>query len=344
MAVAFHRRVSEALLLCAALLSGSCGRTEGSTSPEPVIELQSGPRREGHDAILVFLPKTAETKELWDSFHQELSDEFDVIPYVVTKTTSPEEMATAIAGTRPSSVVLLNNPTVRLYQRYAQGLPASAPKLPVVILMSSFLEEFHRQIPGATGIAYEVPLITSVVNLRTFLDRKIHRVGVLARPALSRYVSRQQKLAAMEEISIIELQVDERPDDDEIAEAVDVLCSKVKIDALWVLNDNVLLHPESIASAWLPALERCSLPVIVGVGALVNPEVHFGSFAMLPDHEALGVQAADLIYELADADWRVEESSVELPLSVETTVDIAQAREYLDFKEKMLPNVDVVVD
>ena len=110
--------------------------------------------------------------------------------------------------------------------------------------MSSFLEEFHGQIPNATGIAYEVPLITSVVNLRTFLTREVRRVGVLSRPAFSGYIARQQKLAAMEDVSIIEIPLDEHPSDDQIESSVEVLCRKVKVDALWILNDNVLLNPE----------------------------------------------------------------------------------------------------
>jgi hypothetical protein len=322
----------------------SCRPTDPAEDPATRIVLESGARRAGHDAIVVFLPKTRETQELWDSFRSELSEEFDVIPYEVTPTTTPQDLGTAIAKLRPASVVLVNNPTVRLYQRYTKTRPKDAPRLPAVVLMSSFLEEYYRQIPDAIGIAYEVPLITSVVNLRAFFEGDMRRIGVLARPAFLSYVSRQQQLAAIEGISVIELPLSEAPDDDEVSEAIEILCRKDRLDALWILNDNVLLDPEMIASAWMPSLERCSVPVIVGVRALVNPQVHFGSFAVLPDHEALGVQAADLVYELADADWEVGDLGVELPLSVRTTVDIAQARERLRFREKMLSNVDVIVE
>jgi len=324
---------------------GSCERkksTQEVKHPEPTLHTE--PRREGFDTVLVLLPNTRETRQLWESFQQELSSEFDVIPAIIKGSTTEAELGALIDKEKPRTVVLVNNPTVKLYQRWQATLPPQTPAIPTVILMSSFLEEFYQAVPNATGIAYEVPLITSVVNLRTYLDREIRRIGVVTRPAFSNYVARQQKLAAIEGASIVEIPVGEHPTEEEIEDAVEVLCTKVKIDALWVLNDNELLAADTIVKGWMPALEGCRVPVIVGVGALVNPEVHFGSFAMLPDHEALGAQAAELVYELADEDWVVGDRGVQLPLSVTTTVDIKQARAHLGFREEMLSNVDVVVE
>lgn len=338
--------VTAALLAFGIGASTSCDHTGKASqqvkSPEP--ELVAAPRRAGYDAVVAFLPNTKETRQMWASFQQELSADFDVIPCVVHRNSDVAAIAECIEREKPRGVVLVNNPTVRLYQKYQRTLHPDTPALPAVILMSSFLEEFYGQIPNATGIAYEVPLITSVVNLRTFLTRDIRRVGVLSRPAFSGYIARQQKLAAMEDVSIVEIPLDEHPTEEQIETSVEVLCRKVKVDALWILNDNVLLNPETIVRGWMPAIQECHLPVIVGVGALVNPEVHFGSFAMLPDHEALGAQAAELIYELAEDDWTVGDRGVDLPLSVTTTVDINQAREHLGFREDMIGNVDVVVE
>lgn len=341
------RGLGSTLSLAATLLAAAPACESATTQREtaaPAMTLEVAPRREGFQAIVVFLPNTRETRELWQSFQQELSDDFDVIPCTIDASSSVASMIECIDREQPDSVVLVNNPTVRLYQRYQRSLPPETPALPTIVLMSSFLEEFEDQLPNATGIAYEVPLVTSIVNLRTFLDRSIRRVGVLSRPAFSSYISRQQKLAALEDATIVEIPISVHPDDEEIEDAIEVLCKKVQVDALWVLNDNVLLQPNRILRGWMPALERCDIPVIVGVRALVNPEVHFGSFALLPDHEALGIQAADLIFELADENWRVEGRQVDLPLSVTTTVDIKQAREHLGFREDMLHNIDVVVE
>jgi len=333
-----------ATYLSALWLMGSCVNQKTPAPAPPSVEIASLSRREGFPTVLVFLPQTRETKQLWDSFQSELIDQFDIVPHIVSPTTTAADMSQAIAEIRPVSIVLVNNPTVRLYQAHlhAQGSGPHTP--PVVVLMSSFLDEFYDQIPNATGIAYEVPLITSVVNLRTFLDRDIRKVGVLARPALARYVLKQQKLAAMENVSVIDVELSNEPSDDEIEDALYTLCDKLKIDALWVLNDNHLLKPDNIVSGWLPGLDECVIPVIVGVGALVSPDVHFGSFAMLPDHGALGAQAAELIYELSDEEWVIDDRGVDLPLSIETSVDILQARKHFHFKEEMLSHIDHVIE
>ena len=45
-----------------------------------------------------------------------------------------------------------------------------------------------------------------------------------------------------------------------------------------------------------------------------------GTFAVLPDHTALGVQTANRIFDLADADFQLTaEDEVDLPLSTTTT-------------------------
>jgi hypothetical protein len=57
--------------------------------------------------------------------------------------------------------------------------------------------------------------------------------------------------------------------------------------------------------------------------ALVQPEVHFGTLAMLPDNDRMGSQAANMIFELEDNHWKIDNRRVELPLSVRTVGVVA---------------------
>jgi len=116
-----------------------------------------------------------------------------------------------------------------------------------------------------------------------------------------------------------------------------------KVDLLWVLNDNALLTPELVAGAWLPALGGAGhAPVIVGTPALLSGEGAFGTFAMIPDHSALGVQSANLVFQIADNKWRVVEVGVQLPLSIRTVVNMQQAKKNLALREGALQGVDHV--
>jgi putative ABC transport system substrate-binding protein len=78
----------------------------------------------------------------------------------------------------------------------------------------------------------------------------------------------------------------------------------------------------------------------VGVSNFVEPSSPLGTLAVVPDHEALGLQAANLIFDLADNDWQVENHPVELPLSVKTVVDIKLVRANFGLQSEALKHID----
>src|SRR5690606_42159694 len=80
-----------------------------------------------------------------------------------------------------------------------------------VILMASFAEDLQRTIPRSVGIAYEVPVVTSVVGLRS-LGTSVKRIGVVHRAGFSDYVHTQARLAAVEHITFISEVLPEDPD------------------------------------------------------------------------------------------------------------------------------------
>jgi hypothetical protein len=219
--------------------------------------------------------------------------------------------------------------------------------------MTSLLERQPTQVIAATGISYEVPLITVVTNLRRLIAAPIERVGVIRRASLAGFVRRQADLARREQIVVIDEEVGKEPNASEIKRALRRV--KGRADALWILNDDRLLTPALIADGWLPVLdERPFRPSIVGAASLVPsrragaPRAQrrsFGTFAMLPDHAALGVQAANLLYDLAERGWVIPAGAeVELPLSTTTTVDLAEVRERFALREGALQRVDRVLD
>jgi hypothetical protein len=69
-----------------------------------------------------------------------------------------------------------------------------------------------------------------------------------------------------------------------------------------------------------------------------------GTMATVPDHQALGLQAANLIFDLADSGWNFNDRGIELPLSVKTVVDIKQVRERFGLKEGALRHIDRPLD
>ena len=71
----------------------------------------------------------------------------------------------------------------------------------------------------------------------------------------------------------------------------------------------------------------------------------FGTFAVLPDHVALGAQAAGLLFDIADESWQIAgDAQVQLPLSTTTAVDLVQARAHFSLREDALRQVDRILD
>src|SRR5690606_16298844 len=99
------------------------------------------------------------------------------------------------------------------------------------------------------------------------------------------------------------------------------------VQALWISNDNVLLSPTLLSHAWLPLARRAKIPIVVGVPSLVTSRPHFGTYAAVPDLEGLGLQTADLVYELESAGWNARKTPVQPPVSIKTYVDLPRARE-----------------
>jgi hypothetical protein len=227
--------------------------------------------------------------------------------------------------------------------RRVQAHAASKDFPPSVIVMSSFLEGRPTNLRGATGISYEVPLITVVTNLRKLIATPIERIGVVHRAPLTGFVRRQAALANREQTRVVREEVSQTPNASEIKRALRRL--KQRVDAIWVLNDDRLLTPRLLADGWLHGLnEPPWVPTIVGAASLVSPNQSFGTFAVLPDHTALGTQAANLLLDIADNDWSLPSATAQLPLSTTTTVDLTQAKERFALRPSALAQVDKVLE
>jgi hypothetical protein len=329
---------------CVALATACAVGGHSTVARKPYTELaHTKSAAQGAPKVVVFMPDTAQTREVWIGLSDELSHDFELVAVLVDGAGGADAMAKALALHRPSSVVLMNNPTVAAYREHQKRVGESQLP-PAVIVMTSFLEEQNVRIPHATGIAYEVPLITVVTHLRRVIASPVERVGVVHRASLGDFVARQGKLAAREQIRVVSEQVSQEPNASELKRAIRRI-KQQGAHALWVLNDDRLLSPKLIAQGWLPGLnERPWIPTIVGAASLVSAAGSFGTFAVLPDHTALGAQAAELVLEIADNGWSLpEDTQVQLPLSTTTAVDFKQAEERFALRSDALSQVDSIL-
>jgi hypothetical protein len=321
----------------------ACGAGTGAAPGAGYRELfKQAPPRGAARSVLAFMPETAQTKEVWRGMSDELRNDFELVAVEVNGADAAHTIARGIERYRPSALVLMNNPTVSAYREYQRATPGRH-FAPAVIVMSSFLDRHPEGLSATTGISYEVPLITVVTNLRKLIATPIDRVGVIRRHALAGFIDRQAALARTEQTEVVVETVSQRPNASEIKRALRRL--KQRVNALWVPNDDHLLSPELIGDGWLPGLnERPFVPTIVGVASLVSPQHSFGTFAVLPDHTALGVQAASIVFDIADNSWVLPTTEPQLPVSTTTTIDLPQVVERFALREGALAQVDRVVE
>jgi hypothetical protein len=330
-------------VLASAVLGCSSGAAERTASGRGAVLFSTHSTKPGSKSILVCMPETRQTSEVWRGLSDELAHEFELIALRTEGDDVSATIAHGIDRYRPAGLVLMNTPTVDGYRRVqAQAHDAAFP--PSVIVMSSFLEGRPAHLRAATGISYEVPLITVVTNLRKLIATPIDRIGVVHRAPLAGFVRRQAALAHREQTAVVREEVSQNPNASEIKRALRRL--KQRCDAIWVLNDDRLLTPRLLADGWLHGLnEPPWVPTIVGAASLVSPTQSFGTFAVLPDHTALGAQAANLLLDIADNDWALPNAgATQLPLSTTTTVDLTQARERFALRPSALAQVDKVLE
>jgi len=307
-----------ALAVAVFMVVSSCQRPQQRAAE---VDFPDPSRRPSVPVVLVLAPPVESFAPVLAALRAEASTDFDVLVRPVWGEEPPASIGHHVSECNPAAVVLFNNPTVLAYRRWAIRQKTVPPAL---ILMAAFADQLQRTVPHAVAISYETPAVTAFVGVRATFGNPVRRAGVVARPSFSAYLRQQRSLAAVEEIELVVERVTDEPSVDELRRALERL-DAASVDVLWVLNDNRLLTAQLVERAWLPFVGEFDRPIVVGVPSLVRSDPSFGTYAAIPDLDALGVQAADIIFELANHGFQITGSPVRQPWSVRVMVDKAQA-------------------
>lgn len=270
---------------------------------------------------------------------EELSEDFFLHELIVDKSTKKQQIFPKIKKVSPKIVVLMDNIPINLYKGYQKDLPQGGSITPSVSVMASFMDIAIKGLKNATGIFYEVPLVTSVVNLRAVLpSHSFDTVGVIHREFMVPVINLNQKYCAKEDIELTAYSI---PNNKNIGSELKTALNQLekKIDALWIPNDNQLINAELFNSVWTPFAKEFQKPIITGVESLIVPKFKFGTFAVIPDPLQLGTQAAELVFDAIDNDWVVETGKVEPPRSVYKIINLEQAERLFKVDQEKLQNM-----
>ena len=278
-------------------------------------------------SVLVVRPEGSQFREAVKGMADDLGREMSINELILDRQNPPLDRA--LRQFKPSAMILMDNSAIAGYRKWLSitGDSSGAPP-PAIALMGILVGEAITGMPNTEAISYEIPIVTSTVHLRSIINAPIKKIGVVHRALMGNCIEQNRESCLRENILIINKCL---PDNGgfmrfKLKRALIELLEKERVDALWVPNDNVLLSPSFLTTVWIPQVKKNRKPVIVGIEALAKPDLEFGTLAVLPDHVALGVQAAALLLDARKNKWKVRSGAVEPSLSVYKVLNLRQAR------------------
>jgi hypothetical protein len=298
------------------------------------------------EPVLIFRPAGQAFDDVVRGMEREAGEDFAIGQKTLAPGASIADMQEPLRRSAPRLVILMDNRIVNLYKRYQASLSDSASPVPSISLMAASLDREMDGLKLATGIAYEIPIITSALNLRGILKRPLPKIGVIHRDFLAEFIARNKEYCRREGIALADIPLRNQEGDMRIAvrKALRALFEEEKVDALWVPNDNALLTADLLRGVWIPMVNRYRKPVIVGVESLVEPGLGFGTFAVLPDHTELGRQLAEMALDWSASGFAMPAERIRQPLSVIKVMNLPQARKFAGVDAKNLGSVDRILE
>jgi hypothetical protein len=286
------------------------------------------------DSLLIIMPKGELFQAAKSGLIRELKDEFVISTMDVNEATSFEAIDAQFVATSPRVVVLMGNRSIALYSKYSSANKGKTASTAIVAILALDVKRAIFGLENVQCIAYETPMITALVNFRHIINQSLETVGVIYRRPFAEFMERHIKYCNKEKIMIKSIMIgdDASAHKKEIAKALDQLIKKEHIQAFWMPNDNILLKPELLMDVWLPVFGKKNLPVIVGVESLVKPEINFGTYAVIPDPEAMGEQAAGLIADIRDQNWKNDQTVIYPAISMYSVLNFSKAELIIDAK------------
>jgi hypothetical protein len=298
------------------------------------------------DNVLVIRNSLKENEEASKVISQELVEDFIITELLIDSSSSANDVERKMGEVNPKVAILMDNRAVILYKEYQKKVSGTIAIAPSISFMAIYLDQVIKGMKNAIGIRYEIPIVASISNLRYLTNRKINTVGVINRIFMDSLIIQNREFCEKENIQLISYNI---PNENKLFglerklnKGLHQLLEKEKVDALWVLNDNALLNPEYLMNVWFPLIKKYQNPVIVGVESLVNPDLNFGMYAVLPDHIALCRQVADLVYNIKDCGWKIPNMAIMQPITVTDIANMKKLRQY-DISHEKLKKINILL-
>jgi len=269
-----------------------------------------------NETILIVRTNTADFSLVVEALKDELDEELNIIDMIINDDLSETNIYHYIERQQPKLIVVIGNRAIQEYAQYQhknQSLNKDFP--PSLVLSAIYLDSVIPQVNNATGIRNEIPIVTSIMNIRAILKTPVTRVGVIYSEWMQNLIEINQVFCSLERIDLVTVKLPEHASYKQLRQQLRKLLEK-DVDALWIPNDKLLLKARLIQNAWMPVLKKTQIPIIVGIDELAVTALELGTFSVTPDFYALGIQGAQMISEIEEKNWMIAEDGLVEPLSI----------------------------
>jgi len=293
--------------------------------------------------ILILRASGGKFAETSKGIKDDLGDDFNLIEKVIKPEITLRDIENYIDTIKPKLIVLVGNTPIRLYTNYQKQNPERQFP-PSVALSALYVDRLITQVKNSLGIRHEIPAVTSLVNIRSLVKQPVKRVGVLYRQWMKDYIELNAAFCRQEGIELVGVEIPNSISIQKVKYHLKHLLNK-DIDALWVVNDNALLSSRLMQNVWVPNIKQFNKPVVVGVEGLTATALNFGTFSVVPDQYALGVQGAGLIGDIMDEQmWELGKNKIYEPLSVKKLLNLKlMKKRNIQVNESKLETLDYLI-
>jgi hypothetical protein len=286
-----------------------------------LLNLVTSPAIYAKGVVLTLRPAGEMFDQIMLGILESVGDDFKVVDRVVSAGENHKTISNWITLNKPKAVVLIDDHAVTAYQNYQRN-SRTAEYPPSIMLAVLSAERKLAKTINSMAIAYEVPAVASLVDLRKLLmNHQLGTVGTLYRTAFKDVFLKEKRACGHENINLIGIEIQNDAGPAEVRRALKQLTSS-GVDAVWIMNDSALLLPNILAEAWIPRLRRLNKPVVVGVPSLVQTQFTLGDYVAYPNHSALGLQMGDMLFDFEKTGWTIQPGSLVPPRRLQKEINL----------------------
>jgi hypothetical protein len=294
--------------------------------------------------IMIMRGDTQKFENFSEVLQKELSSDYSLSEFVTDKSSTLKDLKKKIRKNKPNLVILIDNKSIVLFNKFNKS---NKKKIPGVAALALNLKQVLKGNKNVSGIAFEVPPVTTVVNYQKLTGAKIKNLLVFYRQ--SKYnllIKDSKKHFAKIGIKLVAINVEKNGTEKEDVSSflnnnLEKEVNNKKIDAIWVITDNYLINKETFNKSWIPVARKTSKSFLCGVEKFATPQFNFCAFSTSPNLEKLAEQTSEQVYSILDDNTRPIEIGVEYVISTNKALNSKKVKD-LDLKINRKVSMDNV--